>query len=159
MMNRTIPISRTVAMLGTALLVTVAAAQDVKRHAQHDPAARSKARTEQMTRSLELTPDQAAKIQSIQDHYHPRFEKARQIEDQELRKQTVRELRSTRENEIRSVLTPEQEARWKEMQAERKAHMEKRKALHKEQHLGKDKAPRMDRPVRPKHPTTAPKKQ
>lgn len=140
-MNHPINLPRTLTMLGAALVISMATAQDGKRHTTHDPASRSKARTEQMARELDLNADQATKIQAIKDHYHARFEKVRAIEDKDQRQQAMRELHSTRENEIRSVLTPAQDARWKELQAERKAKMEQRKAGGKERQLRKGHAP------------------
>ncbi len=147
-MNQTIYFRRTIAMMGSFLFVLLASAQDGKLPTQRDNTDRSKARTEHMARELELNADQTAKIQAIKEHYHARMEKVRVMEDKEQRQQAMRELHSTRENEIRSVLTPAQDARWGELQAERKAKMQQRRAdsrqrpMHNGQGPRKEQAPR-----------------
>jgi Spy/CpxP family protein refolding chaperone len=143
-MNRSTHLRRSLTMLGAALIVAMATAQEGVRHAPKAHADRAEARSERMARELDLSADQAAKVQAIKDHYRPRFEKARTIEDQEQRRQTMRELKSAHDSEVRSVLTPEQDARWKALRAERATKMEQRRSAVKERHQRRIDGPRRE---------------
>lgn len=80
-------------------------------------------RLEQMTQQLQLTAEQRAKIQAIQEANAPRtraiFEDATLSRQQ--RREKLRPLRAETDAQIRQLLTPEQQTKFDEMQAQRRA--------------------------------------
>lgn len=86
---------------------------------------------EHLTKALDLTPDQQAKIKAIFEQAKPQIQAARQESRQKM--QAIRE--STR-SQIRPILTPAQQTKWDAMQKARedmrKAREEMRDALKKQ---------------------------
>ncbi len=87
---------------------------------------------ERMTKTLDLTPEQQAKIGPILDQARPQMEAARQES-----KQKVRAIRDNVRSQIRPLLTPAQQQKWdaiqKARQDMRKARQEMREATGKHQ--------------------------
>ena len=83
---------------------------------------------EHLTRALDLTPDQVAKIQPIFDQAKPQIKAAR-----EEGRQKVQAIRENIRSQIRPILTPAQQQKWDAMQKARedmrKARQEMRDAL------------------------------
>jgi Spy/CpxP family protein refolding chaperone len=114
-----------VALLAT---ISIATAEDLKgqdgqnrRHHKHGNA------MEHMTRNLDLTPDQQAKIQPILDQAKPQLIAAR--------KESMEKVKAIRDNtrsQIRPLLTPEQQQKFDALQKARedmrKARQEMREA-------------------------------
>jgi periplasmic protein CpxP/Spy len=86
---------------------------------------------EHLTRALELTPDQQAKIQSIFEQAKPQVQAARQES-----RQKIQAIRENVRSQIRPILTPAQQTKWDAMQKARedmrKAREEMRDALKKQ---------------------------
>ena len=83
---------------------------------------------EHLTKALDLTPDQVAKIQPIFDQAKPQIKAAR-----EEGRQKVQAVRENIRSQIRPILTPAQQQKWDAMQKARedmrKARQEMRDAL------------------------------
>jgi protein CpxP len=83
---------------------------------------------EHLTRALDLTPEQQAKIQPIFDQAKPQMKAARQEA-----KQKVQAIRENIRSQVRPILTPAQQQKWDALQKARedmrKAREEMRDAL------------------------------
>jgi protein CpxP len=83
---------------------------------------------EHLTRALDLTPEQQAKIQPIFDQAKPQMKAARQEA-----KQKLQAIRDNLRSQIRPILTPAQQQKWDALQKARedmrKAREEMRDAL------------------------------
>lgn len=79
--------------------------------------------TDEMTKALNLTPDQVSKIQAI--HSDARTKMQAVLADKSLtdeaRRTKLMELRNNTHTQVMGVLTPDQQAKWKEFAAARKA--------------------------------------
>ncbi|HEX4641454.1 MAG TPA: hypothetical protein VH252_08715 [Chthoniobacterales bacterium] len=86
---------------------------------------------EHLTKALDLTPDQVAKIQPIFDQAKPQIKAAR-----EEGRQKVQAVRENLRSQIRPILTPAQQQKWDAMQRAREdmrnARQEMRDALKKQ---------------------------
>src|SRR3954467_7609603 len=84
-----------------------------------------------LTRALDLTPEQQAKIQPIFDQAKPQIKAARQES-----KQKIQAIRDNIQSQIRPILTADQQQKWDAMKKARedmrKAREEMRDALQKE---------------------------
>ena len=110
-------------MLRRSLIIAVLALTAVSgvafAHEGHDGKGwDSKAYVEKLTKDLNLTPDQAAKIQAIFDAKH------------EAMKSKMEETHAA----IDAVLTPEQKTKYDAMKEERKKNWESKKGEHKKHH-------------------------
>lgn len=119
---------RSLLLTGTILVVPFVQAQEGHKKMQKDPAARAEARTEWMTKELSLSTEQAEKIKAIHLQHMTKMESVKEIEDEAQRKQAMMEVRNSQRTAVEAVLTPEQQARMKEIKAERKAKHQERKA-------------------------------
>jgi len=85
---------------------------------------------EHLTKALDLTPDQVAKVQAIFDQAKPQIQAARQES-----RQKMQAIRENARSQIRPILTPAQQQKWDAMQKARedmrKARDEMRDALKK----------------------------
>jgi periplasmic protein CpxP/Spy len=88
-------------------------------------AARAKAQVEKLRKSLNLTDDQAAKIQQLDEESFKKMHEARQVKDPSQRTEAIRQVVADREKSMKDILTPEQ---WEKRQATLKESMEKAKA-------------------------------
>jgi periplasmic protein CpxP/Spy len=83
---------------------------------------------EHLTKALELTPDQQAKVQAIIDQAKPQIKAARQEA-----RQKAQAIRENIRSQIRPILTPAQQQKWDALQKARedmrKAREEMRDAL------------------------------
>lgn len=123
----------TVTAACVALFATVSIGQ------AQDPAAKNNDRpnrwhhkrgnpVEHLTKALDLTPEQQAKVQSIIDQAKPQIKAARQEA-----KQKAQAIRENIRSQIRPILTPAQQQKWDALQKARenmrKAREEMRDAL------------------------------
>lgn len=112
-----------------AVMTVVAQAQDKERKT---PEERAKMRTAHMTEELDLSADQAARVEAINLKYAGQGEvlrKQREVERAEARK-NGKALRDAHDAEMKVVLSPEQYANWQAKKESMKARrMEKRKAV------------------------------
>jgi Spy/CpxP family protein refolding chaperone len=101
------------------LFSATAAAQD---KAKRSPEEMAKARTERLTTVLELTPEQAAKVNAL--HLaHAQEAEARRTQQEAKREAMRAEMNAKRERhqaEMKSILTAEQFAKWEALNAQRK---------------------------------------
>jgi Spy/CpxP family protein refolding chaperone len=79
------------------------------------------ARVERMTKELGLDAEQAAKIKALTARNAERMAAINTIEDEELRRQEMRENQKALREAVQSVLTPEQRTKAEAIRAERKA--------------------------------------
>jgi Spy/CpxP family protein refolding chaperone len=100
---------------------------DAKGSWSADPEERAETRTEWMTKELALSTDQTARMKAINLQHMKKVESVKSIEDVEQRKKAMVEVRKSHQAAIQATLTPEQQARMKEIKAERKAMQEERK--------------------------------
>jgi len=106
-------------MLAVALSLSGAAAwadEDDKGYS-HDP----KSRLEKLTKKLSLTQEQQDKILPIIEEKHQKMEALHE---------QMKEMRQAAMGKIEAELTPEQQAKWKEMQEERQEKMKEYKEKH-----------------------------
>lgn len=122
-------------MAGTVLVVPFAQAQEGRQKMDKDPAARAEARTEWMTKELDLSAEQAEKIKAIHLQHMTKIQSIRSMENEEDRKRALGEVRKSQHAAVQAVLTPAQNDRMQELKAGRKAKYEQRKA--DGQHKGK----------------------
>jgi Spy/CpxP family protein refolding chaperone len=92
-----------------------------------DPEERAEARTEWMTRELGLSADQAARVKAIHLQHMNKYADIKAIEDDKQRKTAMSEVRKSQKAAVQAVLTPDQQKRLQEINAERKAKHEQRK--------------------------------
>ena len=111
---------RSLLLAGTVLVVPFAMAQD-----NSGERARSggnpEARIERMTKELGLDAEQAAKIKALTARNVERVAAINTIEDDELRRQELRENQKAMRQAVQGILTPEQQAKADALRAERKA--------------------------------------
>jgi Spy/CpxP family protein refolding chaperone len=119
---------RSLLLAGTVLMMPLAQAQEGQRKMEKDPAARAEQRTAWMTKELSLTTEQAEKIKAIHLQHMTKLASVKEMEDEAQRKQAMMEVRKSQRTAVEAVLTPEQQARMKEIKAERKAKYQERKA-------------------------------
>lgn len=102
------------------------AAQDNggRRHGPPDPAER----TAELTKHLNLTSDQQAKVLSALQSERSQAESLRQDSSlsQQDRRAKMMEIRQTTDGQIRAVLDSNQQKKWDEMQAKREQRMQNR---------------------------------
>lgn len=119
---------RSLFLSGALLLTTFANAQQGPKGQDKDPAERAAKRTEWMTKELSLTADQAKQIEAIHLQHITKMESVKSMADVEQQKKAKAEVRRSQQSAIQAVLTPEQQARLKELKAERKEKHQERKA-------------------------------
>ena len=88
-------------------------------------ATRAKAEVQKLRKSLNLTDDQAAKIQQLDEDSFKKMHEARQVKDPTQRADAIKQVVGDREKAMKDILTPEQ---WDKRQAALKQSMEKAKA-------------------------------
>jgi protein CpxP len=109
------------------LFAGAAVAQDRQ---QRSPEELAKARTERLTTVLELTPEQAAKVQALHLKHAQEAEaqRARMKAEREAKRAEMAKKREQQEAELKAILTAEQYTKWQAMREQRKEGMEKRKS-------------------------------
>lgn len=115
-------------MAGTVLVVPFTHAQEGRQKMDKDPAARAEARTEWMTKELDLSAEQAEKIKAINHQHMQKMQSIKSMENEEDRKRAMGEVRKSQQTAVHAVLTPAQQDRMQELKAERKEKYEQRKA-------------------------------
>jgi len=109
---------RTTIIVAMLLLSASLSAQD---KAKRSPEEMAKVRTERLTTVLELTPDQAAKVNAL--HLaHAQEAEARRAQNEAKREAMRSEMEAKRERhqaEMKSILTAEQYAKWEALNAQR----------------------------------------
>jgi Spy/CpxP family protein refolding chaperone len=93
-------------------------------HGPQDPAQR----TQELTKKLNLTSDQQAKVQEIFQTEHSQMESARQDSSgsQPDRRAKMMDIRKNTDSQVRALLDSNQQKKWDEMQAKREQHMRNR---------------------------------
>lgn len=82
---------------------------------------RADRRTEWLTKELELSDDQAAKVKAIHVQHLGKMEHIRSMPNEAQRRKAMHEVRGSQQKALEAVLTTAQQQRLKEMKAERKA--------------------------------------
>jgi len=123
-------------MMIAAVTIFTAAAVNAQDKERKTPAERAKMQTVQMTKSLDLTPEQVEKVGALNAKYAEKVEQMRaerQTQREEMKegnKGAGKELHDARMTELKVILTPEQFAKMEALKEEKKAeHMEKRKEM------------------------------
>jgi polynucleotide 5'-kinase involved in rRNA processing len=113
-----------------AMLVGLTSTVPAQDKALKSPDERARIRTERMSKELELSPEQIAKVESINLKYAGKGAELRKKHEAE-RTQARQEGKAMREAEaaeLKAVLTPDQYAKWEAKQEEMKARrMERRR--------------------------------
>lgn len=123
-------------IMAAALLIAGAAtAQDRQ---QRSPEEMAKARTERLTTVLELSPEQAAKVEAmhLQQAKEAQAQRAEHEAKREAKRAAMEQKRAQHEAEMKAILTPEQFVKWQALRDQRKEGMEKRKESMKRQQQG-----------------------
>lgn len=112
----------TIAFTTLLLIATAARAQD-----QKTPEQRAKQRTERLTTVLELTPEQAAKVEALNLKQAQEMESRRKAHEarHEAMRSEMKAKREAHDAEMKAILTPEQYAKWQALRPEKpqaKAH-------------------------------------
>jgi Spy/CpxP family protein refolding chaperone len=111
---------RSLLLAGTVVVVPFAMAQD--RSGEHArKAGNPEARVERMTKDLGLDAEQAAKIKALTARNVERMAAINTIEDEELRRQEIRENQKAFREAVQRVLTPEQRIKAEALRTERNA--------------------------------------
>lgn len=97
---------------------------------------RAERRTAWLTKELELSDDQAAKMKAIHVQHLGKIEDIRSIPDEEQRRKAMHEVRGSQQKAVEAVLTTAQQQRLKELKAERKAEHQKRQGREPGQRKG-----------------------
>ncbi|MFZ1331461.1 MAG: hypothetical protein WAR83_04705 [Flavobacteriales bacterium] len=123
-------------MMIAAVTIFTAAAVNAQDQERKTPAERAKIQTEQMTKALDLTPEQVEKVSLLNAQYAEKAEmmrKERQAQRQAMKEENKgagRELHDARMNDLKGILTPEQFTKMEAIKEEKKEeHMEKRKEM------------------------------
>ncbi len=117
-------------------MTMAAQAQD---KAQRTPEERAKMRTERLTKELELTPEQATKVQAINVKYADKVDEARkerEADRAEVRKE-AKTMHDAHDAEMKAVLTADQYAKWTARKEEMKARHMERRGKHQERKQSK----------------------
>ncbi|MDR0230746.1 MAG: DUF4890 domain-containing protein [Dysgonamonadaceae bacterium] len=95
-------------------------AQNPNRKSRMTAEERAAKRTEMMTKQLDLTEDQQAKIKEINlKHFQERPNHQRQVrEERRQNRENMRSQMTARDAELKEVLTPEQYEKWQEKKQE-----------------------------------------
>jgi periplasmic protein CpxP/Spy len=77
-----------------------------------------------LAQELNLTDEQKQQIRQYREQHQPEFEALRNDKSltQEQRHEKMKAMREQHEQFMQSILTPDQKAKWEQMQAQRKAH-------------------------------------
>ncbi|MBX2972658.1 MAG: hypothetical protein KF797_06115 [Flavobacteriales bacterium] len=120
-------------LLIVAVMAGMAVAAQAQDKAQRTPEERAKMRTERLTKELELTPEQAAKVEAINMKYAGKVDevrKEREAERAEVRKE-AKTMHDAHDAEMKAVLTADQYAKWTARKEEmRNKQHERRKGMH-----------------------------
>ncbi|MCB9178843.1 MAG: hypothetical protein H6590_05420 [Flavobacteriales bacterium] len=121
-----------------AVLAGMTMAAQAQDKVKKSPEERAKARTEQLTKELGLSPEQAAKVEAINLKYADKgaeMRKEREAERAEARKEG-KEMRDAHDAEMKAVLTHDQYVKWTAKKEEMKEkRMEHRKDMEHHKHM------------------------
>jgi len=106
----------TIAFATLLLVATTGWAQE-----QQSPEQRAKKRTERLTTVLELTPEQAAKVEALSLKHAQEMESRRQAKEarREAMQTEMKAKREAHEAEMKAILTPEQFTKWQALRSEK----------------------------------------
>jgi len=123
-------------MMIAAVTLFTATAVNAQEKEHRTPAERAKMQTEHMTKSLDLTPEQAEKVGMLNAKYAEKLETMRaerQAQREGMKEENKvggKELHDARMTELKAILTPEQFTKMEAIKEEKKEeHMEKRKEM------------------------------
>lgn len=97
------------------------------------PEDRAKHRTEMMTKELGLSPEQIARVNTININFARALSDVKKMEDGDVKKNRATALKEKRDNDLKPVLTAEQFTRMNELR-------DKKKDQHKDKKVVKEKA-------------------
>jgi periplasmic protein CpxP/Spy len=97
---------------------------------------RAERRTEWLTKELELSDDQAAKVKAIHVQHLGKMEHIRSMPDEAQRRKAMQEVRGSQQKALEAVLTTAQQQRLKELKAQRKAEHQQRQGREPGQRKG-----------------------
>jgi len=115
-----------------AALASMTVAAQAQEKDRKTPQERAKLRTEHMTKELELSPEQQAKVEAINLKYADRVEAVRAEREAErtAKRDAAEAMHAAHDAEMKAVLTADQYTKWVAKKQEAKAkHLEKRKQM------------------------------
>jgi len=115
-----------------AALASMTVAAQAQEKDRKTPQERAKLRTEHMTKELELSPEQQAKVEAINLKYADRVEAVRAEREAErtAKRDAAEAMHGAHDAEMKAVLTADQYTKWVAKKQEAKAkHLEKRKQM------------------------------
>lgn len=115
-----------------ALLASMTVAAQAQEKDRKTPQERAKLRTEHMTKELELSPEQQAKVEAINLKYADQVEAVRAESEAErtAKREAAEAMHAAHDAEMKAVLTADQYTKWVAKKQEAKAkHLEKRKQM------------------------------
>ena len=115
-----------------ALLASMTVAAQAQEKDRKTPQERAKLRTEHMTKELELSPEQQAKVEAINLKYADRVEAVRAEREAErtAKREAAEAMHAAHDAEMKAVLTADQYTKWVAKKQEAKAkHLEKREQM------------------------------
>lgn len=115
-----------------AALASMTVAAQAQEKDRKTPQERAKLRTEHMTKELELSPEQQAKVEAINLKYADRVEAVRAEREAErtAKREAAEAMHAAHDAEMKAVLTADQYTKWVAKKQEAKAkHLEKRKQM------------------------------
>jgi periplasmic protein CpxP/Spy len=118
-----------------AIMASMTLAAQAQEKEKRTPQERAKARTEHMTKELALSPEQQAKVETINLKYADQVEAMRSEREAErtAKREAAKAMHDAHDAEMKAVLTADQYTKWVAKKQEAKAkHMEKRKQMREE---------------------------
>ena len=115
-----------------AALASMTVAAQAQEKDRKTPQERAKLRTEHMTKELELSPEQQAKVEAINLKYADRVEAVRAEREAErtAKRDAAEAMHAAHDAEMKAVLTADQYTKWVAKKQEAKAkHLEKREQM------------------------------
>jgi len=113
-------VRKSLVLVLVSVFVINVSAQNPNRNSRMTAEERAAKRTEMMTKQLDLTEDQQAKIKEINlKHFQERPNHQRQVrEERRQNRENMRSQMTARDAELKEVLTPEQYEKWQEKKQE-----------------------------------------
>ncbi len=103
---------------------------DMDGKGKKSPEERAKNRTEMMTKELGLTPEQIAKVNTVNITHARGVDDLKGMTDDKVKKERSKALRDKRDSDLKGILTAEQFAKMESLR-------EKKKAVEKDKKVGK----------------------
>lgn len=112
--------------LATSLTLSAQDA-DLDEGGKKSPEDRAKHRTERMTKELALSPEQIAKVNTVNINFARAISEVKEMKDVEARRTRTVAAKEKRDGELRTILTPEQFTKWEAARdAKKKEHRDKK---------------------------------